>query len=89
MRPSKEQMTSALNEANRMRIADDDPQALAKCFLYLQQRNHSLEEIFKHLEYFLEFGMPAEEHAKLLRLVEGIREQDLSERGGNEARFGL
>ena len=89
MKPSEANMAAALAEAQRMREEGEDYHYLAKTLIYLNKRNQSLEKILKHLEYFLQFGMPAEEHARLLKLVEAIREQDLYEREADEIGFGL
>ncbi len=76
MKPSEDEIRIALDEAERTRDADEDSHHMAKCLLYLHQRNGDLEPILDHLEKYLRFGQPVEEHSALIRLVEGIRERD-------------
>ena len=76
MKPSANELKIALDEAVRMRAQDEDPLFLAKSLIYLQQRNGDLENVFRHLEKYLQFGFPVEEHSALVRLVAGIREKN-------------
>ncbi|PLY13930.1 MAG: hypothetical protein C0631_12435 [Sedimenticola sp.] len=89
MKPSEKTLAAALDLSRHMRAEGEDPHSLAKCLIYLHERNRGLEKMLKHLEYFLQFGMPAEEHARLLKLVEEMRAQDQYEKGGDEVGFGL
>ncbi|MCP3671143.1 MAG: hypothetical protein GY814_12065 [Gammaproteobacteria bacterium] len=74
MKPIKDEFRIALDEAERIRDADEDLNHIAKCLLYLHQRNGDLEQILAHLEKYLRFGLPVEEHSVLIRLVDGIKE---------------
>ncbi len=87
MKPNANELKIALDEATRMRAKDEDPLFLAKSLIYLQQRNSDLENVFQHLEKYLRFGFPVEEHAALVRLVDTIREkqEDIDDAKG----FGL
>jgi hypothetical protein len=76
MKPDENEFRMALDEAERIREADTDTHSLAKCLLYLHQRNMDLEPVLEHLEKFLRFGLPVEEHSALVRLVEAIRERE-------------
>ncbi len=76
MKPDKNELKTALNQAERMRDTGDDPLFLAKTLLYLSQRNSELEEVFTHLEKYLRFGLPVEEHSALVILVDEIRERE-------------
>ncbi len=76
MKPDESEFQIALDEAERIREKDEDSCHMAKCLFYLHQRNNDLEDVFKHLERYLLFGQPVEEHAALIRLVEGIRERE-------------
>jgi hypothetical protein len=76
MKLNANELKIALDEAVRMREQGEDPLFLAKSLTYLQQRNSELENVFQHLEKYLQFGFPVEEHAALVRLVAGIREKN-------------
>lgn len=89
MKPTAEQLKTALEAAGRMRSQGEDPDSLAQCVLYLHQRDTLLEQILVHLERFLQFGLPEEEHAKLVRFVEEARAQERAEKGDGSDDFGL
>jgi hypothetical protein len=89
VKPTVEEMETALDAARRMRRADVDPHHIAQCLLYLQDRDVLLEEMLTRVERYLQFGMPSDEHAKLRRLVNKIRELEVRESGGNELDYGL
>jgi hypothetical protein len=89
MKPTDLELAAALAEAEARRDAGDDPAFLAQGLLYLYRRNALLEGVLEHVELFLKFGMPAEEHAKLVRLLEEIEAFDHHETGSDEGRFGL
>ena len=48
-----------------------------------------LESLLEHVELFLKFGLPPEEHAKLVKLLEQIEEMEHVETGSEEERLGL
>ena len=89
MKPTVDEMETALDAARRMRSADVDPHHVARCLLYLQDRDLLLEELLIRVERYLQFGMPSEEHAKMRRLINKIRELEVRESGGNELDYGL
>jgi len=76
MKPMENELKIALDEAERIRDAEEDQHYLAQCLIYLHQRNSDLEQILEHLEKYLRFGLPVEEHSALVRLVDGIRERE-------------
>ncbi len=75
MKPNEDELRIALDEAERIRDANEDSHFLGKCLLYLNQRNRELEQVFDHVEKYLKFGLPVEEHSALVRLVDEIRER--------------
>lgn len=89
MKPTDDELAAALQRAEAMRDLEEDPEHLAKSLLYLARRDELLEQILEHLERFLEFGFPEEEHARLVLLVEQARRQALVERGESPDRLGL
>jgi len=89
MKPTPEELRNALQKAERMRDQGDDPDFLAKTLLYLRRRDETLEKVLEHLELFLRFGLPVEEHVKLVRLVEEAQAQQRMERGEEVDNLGL
>jgi len=89
MKPTDDELTAALQRAEAMREQGDDPEHLAKSLLYLARRDELLEEILQHLELFLGFGFPEEEHARLVLLVDQARRQALVEQGETPDGLGL
>ncbi|MDF1530339.1 MAG: hypothetical protein P1R74_14570, partial [Sedimenticola sp.] len=67
----------------------EDPDYLAQSVIYLQRRDAILEQILLHLERYLQFGHPEEEHSKLIRLVDDAREMERIEKGAGKGDFGL
>jgi len=84
---SREQLDRAVQTAHRMVEAGTDPADLAAVLLHLYQQNRQLEQLFQLTERYLQFGMPPEEHSRLGRLVEQIREQRRS--ASDELDYGL
>ncbi|MES9962114.1 MAG: hypothetical protein ABW116_01095 [Candidatus Sedimenticola sp. 20ELBAFRAG] len=89
MKPTVEEMETALEAARRMRDADVDAHHIARCLIYLQDRNVLLEEMLTRVERFLQFGLPEEEHSKIQRLVNKMREMERRESGVDELDYGL
>jgi hypothetical protein len=89
MKPTEEEFQAALEEAERLREDEEDTYFLAKSLFYLYKRNLELEQVMEHLERFLQFGLPVEEHSELIRIVEQVREEERRERGENAEDFGL
>jgi hypothetical protein len=73
--PTGAELDAALDAAERMRIRDVDPHHLARCLLYLWERGQAHEELLRHVDRYLRFGMDDRELAKLRRLVDRLREQ--------------
>lgn len=71
----QEQLERALELARKMQKAGTDPAGLAEVLLQLYQQNRELQEVFDLTERYLAFGMPQEEHGRLSRLIEQIRER--------------
>jgi len=89
MKPTAEQLRHALQMAERMREQGDDPDFLARALLYLHRRDEILEKVLGHLELFLRFGLPVDEHMKLVRLVEEAKAQQRMEQGEDADKLGL
>ncbi|MCW8907619.1 MAG: hypothetical protein OQL28_10235 [Sedimenticola sp.] len=89
MKPTDDELSVALQRAEAMRDQGDDPEYLARSLLYLARRDELLEEILEHLELYLGFGFPEEEHARLVLLVEQARRQARVEQGESPDKLGL
>lgn len=89
MKPTDEQLEKALQRAEQMRERDADPDYLAKSLLYLHQRDQMLGRVLEHLELFLRFGLPVDEHMKLVRLVEEAKAQQQMDKGEDISDLGL
>jgi hypothetical protein len=87
MKPDENELRMALDEAERIRDADKDDHCLAKSLLYLNVRNKELEQVFEHVEKYLKFGLPVEEHSLLVKLVDELREH--AEKIDDSKGFGL
>ncbi len=87
MKPSKDELKMAVDEAERIKDADEDSHFLGKSLLYLDKRNRELEEVFVHVEKYLNFGLPIEEHTALVKLIRNIRER--SDEEDDSKGFGL
>jgi hypothetical protein len=89
VKPTREELHAALAEAEQAREREEDPHFLAKSLLYLYQRNEDLEKILAHLERYLEFGLPVEEHARLEKLLEAAKLRESLAIGEESGKFGL
>lgn len=89
MKPTTDELEMALDVAERMRDADIDSYYLAKSLLYLDQRNQLLEKVLEHVELFIQFGLPEDEHARLVLLLEEIRKKETHESGVETSDMGL
>ncbi len=89
MKPTANQLSGALKRAQEMRAQGEDPDYLAQSVIYLQRRDAMLERILLHLERYLQFGHPEEEHSKLIRLVDEAKEMERIEKGAGKGDFGL
>jgi hypothetical protein len=89
MKPTDEELQKAVLKAESMRDRKEDPDSLAKALLYLRRRDEMLERVLEHLELFLRFGLPVDEHMKLVRLVEEAKIQETREQGEEPEQLGL
>ncbi len=89
MKPNSDQLKAALEAAERLRESGDDPDFLAKSLLYLYQRNEDLEKVLEHVERYLQFGLPTEEHAQLELLLEAAKIRELRSTGEDPEEIGL
>ena len=89
MKPTKQEITEALETARRMSTRDDDADHLAKTLLYLARRVEHLERIREYAERYVRFGNPVEDHRDLLVALQRAREHERDASGAEDAEFGL
>ena len=77
-RPLPDDLKEALTAATQMRAEDNDIHHVAKWLQRFHGRCQGLEELLIVTDRFLRFGMPEHELSEMRRLVERLREADLS-----------
>ena len=89
MKQTTEELSVARHTAEWVSEQGEDPDFVAKTLLCLQRWDETLEKVLEHLELFLRFGLPVEEHMKLVRLIEEAKAQQRMERGEDADKLGL
>jgi hypothetical protein len=88
-RPTKQELETALAEAERMRDLDEDPQHIAKCLLYMGRRNEVLERLLVSVEHYLHSGHGQHEQARMIKALDAALDQMRQETHGETPSFGL
>lgn len=70
MQPTPEQISQALQEAERMREQNQDPAMVGHSLLYLHQRNQLLEEVLNRVKHYLHSGEAPREHTLLTHAID-------------------
>ncbi len=68
-RPSASELTTALQEAERMREQQEDPHFIAKALLSSHYRNGFLERVRDAVRHYLHSGLSPHEHSVLERAL--------------------
>ena len=89
LKPTKEELQAALEEAERMREDSDDPYYMARSLLYLNGRTEALEKVFEAAVRYMKFGQEEHEHAELLKVIEAARKKEEKDILENTQDFGL
>lgn len=89
LKPTKEELQAALEEAERMREESDDPYYMSRSLLYLNGRVESLEKVFDAAVRYMKFGQGEHEHAELLKVIEAARAKEEKDLLENTEDFGL
>ncbi len=89
MKPTREQLTSAVAAAENLRAAGEDSLFLGKSLLYLQQRNEYLEAVLSAAERYIKFGQDEGEHRRLVKAIEEARAAEWEETGEVDEDLGL
>ena len=87
--PTRQELETALAEAERLRTQDDDPHHLANCLLYLNRRDQVLERLLTAVEHYLNSGHAHTEHARLIKAVDAARHQIWEDSTSKGSDFGL
>ena len=89
-KPSKDELTIALDEASKMKEQGADPKFVAKALLNSHYRELYLEKVFHLAERYLRFGQEEHEHQELLKAIEHARREERHINKDDEAStFGL
>ncbi|MBV1920385.1 MAG: hypothetical protein KUG73_06860 [Pseudomonadales bacterium] len=71
--PTKEELTSALDEAARMRESGEDPHFVAKALLNQHYQLTHLEHLYDAVQHYVNSGQSETSHSKLLISIEHYR----------------
>ncbi|MBL3528257.1 MAG: hypothetical protein JMN27_03195 [gamma proteobacterium endosymbiont of Lamellibrachia anaximandri] len=88
-KPANEDFSLALEAAHGLLGGEDTGDAVGRCLLYLEHRNEQLERLVELAERYFRFGQPEEDHARIVRLLESIREETRDEEETDNGEFGL
>jgi len=75
-KPNADDIHQAMAAARELSGDESEQGTLARCFLYLHDRNLQLEDVYEHVENYLNSGMAEHEHACLLASLELARAAD-------------
>ena len=89
LKPTEEELKTALAEAERMREQDEDSHHLARTLQYLDHRVKALEAVFDAAKNYLQFGQEETEHAVLVNAIEAARSEELADRDQEDETLGL
>jgi len=88
-RPSQEAIQLALAQARSMLGGGPAANATGRYLLYLERRNRELEPIVELLDHYLNFGEPETEHARLVKMLQRLHEEERHEQVDPAGEFGL
>jgi hypothetical protein len=89
LKPTDDELRTALAEAERMREQDADPHHLAGSLQYLAYRVQLLEAVFEAASSYLHFGQEEHVHAILVNAIEAARSGELHDREQEDDTLGL
>ncbi len=75
-KPHASDIHQAVETARELTADESGVGVLARCFLYLHDRNLHLEEVYEHVENYLHSGMAEQEHARMVTALDQAREAD-------------
>ena len=71
--PTKKELSSALDEAARMRESGEDPHFVAKALLNQHYQLTHLEHLYEAVQHYIKSGQNETSHSKLLMSIERYR----------------
>lgn len=89
MKPSAEELQTALSEAKRMREQGDDGLFIAKALLNLNYRQQYYDALLHAVERYFHSGQGEREHTLLIKALERVRQIDERSSGGGHEDLGL
>lgn len=89
MKPSHEELRQALAEAERLRALNEDRHSMAKTLLYQHERLRRLEDVQRHAERLVKFGLDEQEHALLITALEAARRAEEAACAASDSSLGL
>lgn len=89
MKPSAEELETALTEAKRMREQGDDGLHLAKALLNLNYRQRYYDDLLHAVERYFHSGQSEREHTLLIKAIERVRQVDDRSAGLEHEDLGL
>jgi len=89
MKPSTEELATALAEAQRMREHGEDNLHLAKALLNLNYRQRYYDALLHAVECYVRSGQAEHEHTLLLKSIEKVRQIDERSAGREHEDLGL
>ena len=75
-KPTAEELSHALQEAQRMREQGEDPHHVAKALLNLNYQTDFLLGVLTAAEAYLKSGLAETEHTRLIKAIENARAVD-------------
>lgn len=75
-KPTKEELTHALEVAKAMREAGNDPDFIAKALLNCHYQAHYLEQVLHAAEHYINSGLGEREHTRLIQALKKARTVD-------------
>lgn len=88
-KPSDNEINTAIQQAEQMRIQNDDAHHVAKVLLHLNNKAKILDKIFHASDAYVNHGGFPQQHAELARALEEIKKLEMTERDSDETDIGL
>jgi hypothetical protein len=89
VKPTSEELRTALAEAESLYAFDDDPRHLAKSLLYLSRRVEMLEQVENAAQRYLHSGLAERNHTALVRALNQARRHEIEAAAVAEEALGL
>ncbi len=87
--PTEQELQTALAEAARMREHGEDPHHLAKVLLNLHFRLELMDKVVHAAELYMRSGQSPQEHARLVRAIETVKNAERNSSTHDRLDYGL